>query len=142
MSQKICIPYRESKLTQSLVEYFVPNSKINIIVNINQARHCLEQNLNVMDYTSKTKNITANVMSDFSQMLKSTARKKEEMIVAVKSYKVAKSSNKKNIFGVEVNKGVNLKTATFGKKAGVNIFSSSKDQKFIQPQQHSSQKSF
>lgn len=95
-----------------------------------------------MDYTSKTKNITANVMSDFSQMLKSTARKKEEMIVAVKSYKVAKSSNKKNIFGVEVNKGVNLKTATFGKKAGVNIFSSSKDQKFIQPQQHSSQKSF
>jgi len=142
MSQKICIPYRESKLTQSLVEYFVPNSKINIIVNINQARHCLEQNLNVMDYTSKTKNITANVMSDFSQMLKSTARKKEEMIVAVKSYKVAKSSNKKNIFGVEVNKGVNLKTATFGKKAGVNIFSSSKDQKCIQPQQHSSQKSF
>ena len=76
-SDLICIPYIESKLTKSLVEYFVPTSKISIIVNINQARHCLEKNLNVMDYTSKTKNITANVMSDFSQMLKRTARKKE-----------------------------------------------------------------
>lgn len=87
-----------------------------------------------MDYTSKTKNITANVMSDFSQMLKSTARKKEEMIVAVKSYKVAKSSKKKNIFGVENSKGVNFKTATFGKKPGMNIFSSSKEQKSLQSQ--------
>lgn len=41
LTQKIVVPYRESKLTQALMEYFVNNSKINIIVNINQARHCL-----------------------------------------------------------------------------------------------------
>lgn len=87
-----------------------------------------------MDYTSKTKNITANVMSDFSQMLKSTARKKEEMIVAVKSYKVAKSSNKKNIFGLESNKGTNSKPANLGKNIFGNLPSSSKHNKFLQSQ--------
>lgn len=95
VQQKVCVPYRESKLTQALMEYFVPSSKINIIVNINQARHCLEQNLNAMEYTSKAKNITANVMSDFSMMLKSTAKKKEEMISALKQHKLLKSSAKK-----------------------------------------------
>lgn len=149
LSQKICIPYRQSKLTQSLVEYFVPNSKISIIVNINQARHCLEQNLNVMDYTSKTKNITANVMSDFSQMLKTTARKKQAMILAVKSYKVVKSSNKKNfISGTNGNgdksSSSNSKamTMTFGKNAGSIINSStskqhqSQQKSLLKQQQH------
>jgi hypothetical protein len=76
------------------MEYFVPNAKINIIVNINQARHCLEQNLNVMDYTSKAKNITANATSDFSLMLKSTAKKREVLISALKNHKNSKSQNK------------------------------------------------
>lgn len=84
-----------------------------------------------MDYTSKTKNITANVMSDFSQMLKSTARKKEEMIFAVKSYKLAKSSNKKNFIGTEGNKGSNSKTMTFGKNVGGKTFSGSKQNKLL-----------
>ena len=70
------------------MEYFVNNSKINIIVNINQARHCLEQNLNAMDYTSKAKNITANATSDFSKMLKSTAKKKNEMFSVIKHKKI------------------------------------------------------
>jgi hypothetical protein len=35
------VPYRESKLTQALVEYFSPTSKINIIVNLNQSKKCL-----------------------------------------------------------------------------------------------------
>ena len=69
-TQKLVVPYRESKLTQAIMEYFVINSKINIIVNINQGRHCLEQNLNAMDYTSKAKNITANATNDFSKMMK------------------------------------------------------------------------
>lgn len=61
------------------MEYFVNNSKINIIVNVNQARHCLEQNLNAMDYTSKYKNIKANATNDFSKMMKIlTAKKKTE----------------------------------------------------------------
>ncbi len=94
MTQKICVPYRESKLTQALMEYFVPNSKINVIVNINQARHYLEQNLNVMDYTSKAKNITANATSDFSIMLKTTAKKKEALLTALKSHKSSKSNPK------------------------------------------------
>lgn len=47
-----------------------------MIVNINQARNCLEQNLIAMDYASKAKNITANATSDFSKMLKSSNKKK------------------------------------------------------------------
>jgi hypothetical protein len=74
-------------LTQALVEYFVENSKINIIVNINQARHCLEQNLNVMDYTSTAKNITANSNSDFSIMFKTTNKKMEVIKAALKEAK-------------------------------------------------------
>jgi len=54
------------------VEYFVPNSKINIIVNLNQSRVYLEQNLNVMDYTSKAKNIKSNCNSDFAIMMKNS----------------------------------------------------------------------
>jgi len=37
-----------------------------------------------MDYTSKAKNITANATSDFSKMLKSTAKKKNDMFSALK----------------------------------------------------------
>lgn len=48
------------------MEYFVFNSKINIIVNINQASHYLDQNLNAMDYTSKAKNIKPNAAMDIS----------------------------------------------------------------------------
>jgi kinesin family protein 2/24 len=85
LTQKIVLPYRESKLTQALIEYFVNNSKINIIVNINQARHCLDQNLNVMDYTSKAKNIKANATNDFSKMMKIlTSKKKTEALSVIK----------------------------------------------------------
>jgi hypothetical protein len=67
------------------MEYFVNDSKINIIVNINQARHCLEQNLNVMDYTSKAKNIKANATNDFSKMMKMiTSKKKTERLSVIK----------------------------------------------------------
>ena len=48
------------------MEYFVFNSKINIIVNINQASHYLDQNLNAMDYTSKAKNIKSYAAMEIS----------------------------------------------------------------------------
>jgi len=81
-----------------------------------------------MEYTSKTKNITANVMSDFAQMLKATAKKREEIIVAVKSYKTGKSSNKNNLVKAEGIKCTNSKTGTNGKNGKFQTFSSKQKQ--------------
>lgn len=69
------------------MEYFVFNSKINIIVNINQASHYLDQNLNAMDYTSKAKNIKPNAAMEISMRkpLKFiTTNKKVEAISVIK----------------------------------------------------------
>lgn len=40
-----------------------------------------------MDYTSKAKNITANATSDFSKMLKTTAKKNIQAFSVIKSKK-------------------------------------------------------
>ncbi len=77
----------------------MPNSRINIIVNINQAQNYLEQNLNVMDYTSKAKNITSNSNSDFAIMMKNSNAKIEQIKSALKSYKKNQPNSKeKTVF--------------------------------------------
>ena len=94
ISQKTTVPYRESPLTQCIVDHFISTGRIFIIQNVNPEKNCLEQNLNSMEYTSKAKNISANATSDFSKMLKSTAKKKNEVsVIKVKNFLTQSASH-------------------------------------------------
>ena len=53
----VVIPYRDSKLTRVLFEYFNENSNMNMIVNINSNHNDYEETVRVLDYANLAKMI-------------------------------------------------------------------------------------
>ena len=51
------IPYRESKLTRMLTEYFTESYKIFMIAHINRSGEMFHENVNVLEYASLTMNV-------------------------------------------------------------------------------------
>ena len=51
------LPYRESKLTKVLMEYFVSQCKITMIANIHPLKGWLHENMKVLDYAALAKDI-------------------------------------------------------------------------------------
>lgn len=51
------IPYRDSKLTRVLIEYFANKVEVLMIANINQSQTCFHENMKVLDYAVLAKDI-------------------------------------------------------------------------------------
>lgn len=51
------IPYRESKLTKVLIEYFAAKTEVLMIANVNQHQSCYHENMKVLDYAVLAKDI-------------------------------------------------------------------------------------
>jgi hypothetical protein len=51
------IPYRESKLTRVLIDYFAARVEVMMIANINQSAACFHDNMKVLEYAMLAKDI-------------------------------------------------------------------------------------
>jgi hypothetical protein len=72
------IPFRESKLTKLLSEYFAPHYKIFMIAHINRTGEMFHENANVLEYANLSTNCKQlNPMINRS-IMKSAARKRED----------------------------------------------------------------
>lgn len=55
--QPAAIPYRESKLTKVLIEFFAAKADVMMIANINQDQVSFHENMKVLDYAVMAKDI-------------------------------------------------------------------------------------
>lgn len=70
------IPFRESKLTKVLCEYFTEYSKIFMIAHINRSEDMFHENVNVLEYAAISKNVkTFNPHKNYA--LSKSAKKRE-----------------------------------------------------------------
>ena len=68
------IPYRESKLTRVLIEYFTAKVQVLMIANISQAQEHFHENMKVLDYAIMAKDIRH--CSTINSIMKSKSKKK------------------------------------------------------------------
>lgn len=73
------IPFRESKLTKALMEYFGINFKVYMIAHLNRSITMFHENLKVLEYAALTKKIKPLNMNLNPSIVKS-ARKNYEMM--------------------------------------------------------------
>src|SRR4051812_11916621 len=55
------IPYRESKLTQAVRDFFIGQAKGRIIINISQAEEDFDETLPVLDFANTAKEVSTNM---------------------------------------------------------------------------------
>jgi len=55
------IPYRESKLTQALRDFFIGQAKGRMIINISLAEQDFEETLHVLDFANTAKEVSTNM---------------------------------------------------------------------------------
>lgn len=55
--RNVQIPFRDSKLTMALAEYFTIDNKLVMLININASRKMYGETLNVLEYAAIAKDI-------------------------------------------------------------------------------------
>ena len=72
------LPFRESKLTLALMEYFKPNYKIFMITHINRTGKMFHENINVLDYAAVSTKVKHINPEKNPSIMKSVAKEKKE----------------------------------------------------------------
>lgn len=55
--KQIQIPFRESRLTMALAEYFNPDFKLVMVININPSKSMINETMNVLEYAAIARDI-------------------------------------------------------------------------------------
>ena len=89
------IPYRESKVTKMLIEYFAARTEVIMVANINQEKACYHENMKVLDYAVLAKDIR-HCSTEFQQHSHSKSAHKsrtKKVDIFESLYKSATKSN-------------------------------------------------
>jgi hypothetical protein len=104
LKKKKRVPFRESKLTHFLKEYFKDDKSISIIININPCQADFEETLQVLEYANVAKKI---------ELIKSTMKSRMSLPLAYKNKNKirppSKALDKSILLSVEKNKKSKLK---------------------------------
>lgn len=90
------IPYRESKLTKILAEYFNPNYKIFMVTHINRSGEMFHENVNVLEYAAVSTEVKhLNVHMNKSIFKSAKTKNKSKSASVIKKAQVKKKQEEK-----------------------------------------------